>query len=70
MSTNALQIFLQHEYDVRFKLTRRDLFYFLLTRVPLPVIASMFLVHPAILRDRLVSLLPPIDQEIALVQWF
>jgi len=79
VTTNWLQLallnphehamFLKHEYDVRFLLSRRDLFYFLLQRFPLTTIAELFLSPPVALYESLDNLLSTEDRAVALIDW-
>jgi len=60
--TTAIMMFLQMDYHSRFKISRKELFHFLLFRVNFDVMGDLFLIHPAHLRARLESLLSPEDQ--------
>ena len=58
----AIMLFLQVEYHSRFRISRKDLFAFLLYRVNLAVMGELFVIHPAQLQTRLQDLLSPADQ--------
>jgi len=69
MSAHEHSLFLRHEYDVRFLLSRKDLFYFLLQRFPLTTVAELVMSHPYEMFESLSNLLSPNDRAIALIDW-
>jgi len=55
------------EYHSRFQIPRKELFHFLLYKIPFDTLAGLFLSHPASLYAQLQELLSPADQALILV---
>ena len=59
---STVMMFLQMDFHSRFKVSRKELFQFLLFRVDLNVMGELFVLHPTDLQHRLQDLLSPADQ--------